>query len=434
MKETGFTIEQSFVASMNERALPPLRADYEALGTQLSRRGIAIESLTEQVAKFEVAVPSWGVGTGGTRFARFPGGGEPRGVYEKLVDCSTIQQLTRATPRVALHIPWDKPDDPAALAQFARSLGVGFDAMNSNTFQDQPGQPLSYKFGSLAHTDRSVRRQAVEHNLECIAIGKTLGSKALSIWIGDGGNFPGQMDFRRSLERYTESAREIYASVPADWRLFVEYKLCEPAFYSTVINDWGTAYVVVKELGEKALCLVDLGHHAPNVNIEMIVSRLLQLGKLGGFHFNDSKYGDDDLDAGSIKPFQLFLVFHELVSASVDAAVKNRPLAYMLDQSHNVTDPVESLISSAEELQRAYTQALLVDRKKLAAYQDDNDVMMALKTLKLAFTTDVTPIMQMARYKMGGAIDPIGVYRASSYRKKKAEERPSANVGGSGIV
>ena len=434
MQEAGFLIDQSFIASANEPLRPLLEADYAALGKRLSRHGVDIEAIMNRVKAFEVAVPSWGAGTGGTRFARFPGGGEPRGVFEKLVDCAMIHRLTRATPRVALHIPWDKPEDPPALAQFAKELGLGFDAMNSNTFQDQPGQRESYKFGSLSHTDAAVRRQAIDHNLECVAIGKTLGSHALSIWIGDGGNFPGQMDTRKSLERYLASAQDIYAALPRDWRLFIEYKLYEPAFYSTVINDWGTAYYAVQRLGEQASVLVDLGHHAPNVNIEMIVARLLHFGKLGGFHFNDSKYGDDDLDAGSIKPFQLFLIFHELVNASLEPQGKKQSLAYMLDQSHNVTDPLESLISSTEELQRAYAQALLVDRARLAGYQEANDAIMALKTLKAAFVTDVTPIMQMARYKMGGAIDPIGVYRASGYRKKKSEERPAANSGGSGIV
>ncbi len=432
--ETGFTIDQSFITEENERARSELERDYEVLGKQLEKRGIAIEAITQNVQQLAVAVPSWGVGTGGTRFARFPGEGEPRNVFDKLVDCATIHQLTRATPRVALHIPWDKPEHPSALRQFADSLHIGFDAMNSNTFQDQPGQTLSYKFGSLTHADRSVRKLAIAHNIECIEIGKELGSKALSVWIGDGGNFPGQIDFRTSLERYLESVREIYASLPGDWQLFIEYKLYEPAFYSTVINDWGTAYYVVEQLGSKASCLVDLGHHAPNVNIEMIVSRLLQLGRLGGFHFNDSKYGDDDLDAGSIKPFQLFLIFHELVQDALRVPKQSRPPAYMIDQSHNVTDPIESLMNTVEELQRAYAQALLVDREGLSFHQENNDAIMALKTLKKAFVTDVSPILGMVRYRSGGAIDPIHVYRESQYRKRKAVERPVVAATKAGII
>jgi L-rhamnose isomerase / sugar isomerase len=273
----------------------------------------------------------------------------------------------------------------------------------------------------------------VEHNLECIEIGKTLGSKALTIWVGDGSNFPGQVNFAKSFERYLDSAKAIYASLPADWRLFTEHKMYEPAFYSTVVQDWGTNYIIAKELGDKAFCLVDLGHHAPNVNIEMIVSRLIQFGKLGGFHFNDSKYGDDDLDAGSVDPYRLFLVFNELVDAELNNAKGFNP-AHMLDQSHNVTDPIESLMLSAIEVQRAYTAALLVDRKALTDYQESNDALMATQTLKEAYRTDVEPILAMARLNSGGAIDPVTVYRASGYRKKVSDERPAVAGGSGGIV
>lgn len=432
--ETGYRIPQTLVSDQNAREEASLKTDYEHLGEQLARRGIDIEEITAEVQRFGVAIPSWGVGTGGTRFARFPGIGEPRNVYDKLVDCSTIHQLTRSTPAVSLHIPWDRPEDPQELMDFAGALGIGFDAMNSNTFQDQPDQEFSYKFGSLTHTDLAVRKQAIAHNLEVIDIGKMLGSRALTVWIGDGGNFPGQIHFRRSLERYLDSLAQIYTALPKDWRLFIEYKFYEPAFYSTVLNDWGTAYHVVTRLGPKAYVLVDLGHHPPNTNIEMVVARLIQFGKLGGFHFNDSKYGDDDLDTASIKPFQLFLVFHELVDAARDPQVKGFDPAYMIDQSHNVTDPIESLMTSAEEIQRAYTQALLVDRQALDHHQEKNDAVMALKTLKQAYTTDVSPIIAMARLRNGGAIDPIGVYRASGYRQKKGEERPPVTSTGGGIV
>jgi L-rhamnose isomerase/sugar isomerase len=380
-----------------------------------------------------VAVPSWGVGTGGTRFARFPGEGEPRDIYEKLEDCATIFKLVRSTPAVSLHIPWDKPDDAARLREFAAARGLHFDAMNSNTFQDQPGQKLSYKFGSLTHHDRAVRQQAIEHNIECMEIGQALGSKSHTVWIGDGGNFPGQTHFRRALERYLESTHEIYDALPRDWRLFLEHKFYEPAFYSTVINDWGTSYYCARELGPKAFCLVDLGHHAPNVNIEMIVARLIQFGKLAGFHFNDSKYGDDDLDAGSIKPFQLFLIFNELVDAELSGAQGFDP-AYMLDQSHNVTDPIESLMMSAVELTRAFVQAHLVDRRALTEAQEKSDALMALTILKQAFTTDVSPILAAARERAGGAIDPIAAYRESGYRQRKAEERPAQVIITAGIV
>ena len=422
------------IAADNDRRRAALEADYAALGEKLARDGIDIERLKERAAAFAVAVPSWGVGTGGTRFARFPGAGEPRHIFDKLDDCAIIHQLTGATPRVSLHIPWDKVADLAELKQKAAALGLGFDAMNSNTFQDSPGQKLSYKFGSLSHTDAAVRRQAVEHNLECIEIGRALGSKALTIWIGDGSNFPGQSHFTRAFERYLEFARaSSMPRCPPDWRLFTEHKLYEPAFYSTVVQDWGTNYLIASTLGEKAYCLVDLGHHAPNTNIEMIVARLIQFGKLGGFHFNDSKYGDDDLDAGAINPYQLFLVFNELVDAELSGAPGFDP-AHMIDQSHNVTDPIESLMVSAMEIERAFIQAHLVDRKALSAAQESNDALVASETLKRAFRTDVEPILAMARLEKGAAIDPVAAYRASGYRAKVAGERPAVTGSGGGIV
>ncbi|MGB3900263.1 MAG: L-rhamnose catabolism isomerase [Mesorhizobium sp.] len=425
-------IDEDVVAASNEAREAALRADYATLGEQLARRNVDIGATLDKVRAFRIAIPSWGVGTGGTRFARFPGPGEPRDIFDKIEDCAVIQQLTQATPSVSLHIPWDKAD-PQRLKQAASRFGLGFDAMNSNTFSDAEGQKNSYKFGSLSHADAATRRQAVEHNVECIEIGKELGSKALTVWVGDGSNFPGQVNFARAFERYLDSAREIYEALPPDWRLFTEHKMYEPAFYSTVIQDWGTSYLAAKELGDRAYCLVDLGHHAPNVNIEMIVSRLIQFGKLGGFHFNDSKYGDDDLDAGAIDPYRLFLIFNELVDAELSGAKDFNP-AHMLDQNHNVTDPIESLMLSAAEVQRAYAQALLVDRKALEGFQEDNDALMATQTLKVAFRTDVEPILAMARLADGGAIDPVAAYRASGYRRKVAGERPAVAASGGGIV
>ncbi len=429
----AFDLTDDRIAEENRERLEWLEADYDHLGAQLARRNVDIETLTQRARAFRVSVPSWGVGTGGTRFARFPGTGEPRHVFEKMEDCGTVYRLVRSTPGISLHIPWDKSESPAELRSFAQARGLFIDSMNSNTFQDQPDQAHSYRFGSLSHTDPAVRRQAVEHNLECLELGVKLGARSHTVWIGDGGNFPGQVHTRRALERYLESLREIYRALPEGWRLFVEHKLHEPAFYSTVINDWGTSYYCVRELGEQAFSLVDLGHHAPNVNIEMIVARLIQFAKLGGFHFNDSKYGDDDLDAGSIKPFQLFLVFNELVEAEL-AQLPGFDPAYMLDQSHNVTDPLESLMTSAAEVTRAYVQAHLVDRARLAEHQGRNDAILALQSLKRAFQTDVEPILAMARHRAGGAIDPVGVYRASGYRQRVAEARPASAGVRAGIV
>jgi L-rhamnose isomerase/sugar isomerase len=429
---TALPIASDLIDRENETRAARLARAYGDLGERLSWEGVDIEAVTAKVAAFGVAVPSWGVGTGGTRFARFPGPGEPRGILEKLADCAVIHQLGRATPRVSLHIPWDKAD-PKDLLATASAYGLGFDAMNSNTFQDQPQQRLSYRYGSLSHTDPAVRRQAVDHNVECIEIGAAIGSKALTVWIGDGTNFPGQANLTRAFERYLEAMRDVYARLPDDWSLFVEHKMYEPAFYSTVIQDWGSSYLAATSLGQKAKCLVDLGHHAPNVNIEMIVARLIQFGRLGGFHFNDSKYGDDDLDTGSIDPFRLFLVFNELVEAETADPDGFRP-AHMIDQSHNVTDPIESLIRSANEIRRAYAQALIVDRAALVAQQEDNDALGASETLKRGFRHDVEPILAEARRRAGGAIDPIATYRASGYRAKVAAERPAQAAGGGGIV
>lgn len=407
--------------------------DYQRLGERLAKRGVAIDSITAQARALRIALPSWAVGTGGTRFARFPGEGEPRDVFEKLEDCAVVHRLCRITPTVSLHVPWDEPKDTNALRQQAAALGLAFDAMNSNTFQDQPGQALSYKFGSLTHTDQAVRTQAIEHNIHCIHLGEALGSQALTVWIGDGGNFPGQVHFRRAFERYVESLRAIHAALPATWRMFLEHKLYEPAFYSTVNADWGTSLLAATQTGPKASCLVDLGHHAPNVNIEAIVARLVQQGRLGGFHFNDSKYGDDDLDAGSQKPFQLFLVFCELVDAARERVPGFDP-CYMLDQSHNVTDPIESLLTSAIEVQRAYVKALLVDWPTLFECQARNDAMLAHQTLKAAFWGDVEPILEKARVDAGGEAAPLQAYRSSGYRAQKAKERTKVSGSRSGIV
>ena len=429
---TTMMISQATVEAENESRLAALRRDYESLGERLDRRGVDIDQIKRKVAAYGVAVPSWGVGTGGTRFARFPGKGEPRNIFDKLEDCAIIQQLTRATPTVSLHIPWDKVSDTSELKQKGTSLGLGFDAMNSNTFSDAQGQEHSYKFGSLSHTDAATRRQAVEHNLECIEIGRQLGSKALTVWVGDGSNFPGQSNFTRAFERYLDAMKSVYAALPEDWRVFTEHKMFEPAFYSTVVQDWGTSILAAQQLGPKAQCLVDLGHHAPNVNIEQIVARLHRFGKLGGFHFNDSKYGDDDLDSGSVNPHQLFLVFNELVEAELKPRDGFDP-AYMIDQSHNVTDPIESMLSSAEAIVGAYAKALIVDRAALHAAQDANDVMMAFQALRRAYRTDVTPIVAMARDQAGGAIDVLAAYRDSGWRERKAQERKPVGLG-AGIV
>jgi len=420
------------IESHNAARLAALQDEYDGLGRMLARRGIDIDAIKARVAGFSVAVPSWGAGRGGTRFAKFPIPGEPTNIHEKLADCAVVHQLSTVTPRVSLHFPWDKVADHAALREEAAALGLGFDAVNSNTFQDQPGQKLSYRDGSLSAGDAGVRAQAIEHNLDCIEIGRQLGSTALTIWVGDGTNFPGQQDLARALDRYLEASAQIYAALPDDWRMLLEHKMFEPAFYSTVISDWGSSILAAQELGPKAQCLVDLGHHAPNVNIEQIVARLHRFGKLGGFHFNDSKYGDDDLDSGSINPHQLFLVFNELIEAERNPRAGFNP-AYMIDQSHNVTDPIESMIASAEAIAGAFAKASLVDREALGAAQDANDTMLAFLTLRQAYRTDISPILAVARMEAGGAIDPVFAYRDSGWRARKAQERVPVGLG-AGIV
>lgn len=429
---SNLPISAELIAEANARDAQALEEDYAALGRKLSRTGIDIDAIKDRVAGFSVAVPSWGAGRGGTRFAKFPIAGEPTNIHEKLEDCAVINQLSRVTPRVSPHFPWDKVSDYKALREEAQSLGLGFDAVNSNTFQDQPGQVQTYATGSLSSTVEATRQQAVEHNIECIEIGRQLGSTDLTVWVGDGTNFPGQQDFARSLDRYLEATAQVYAALPDDWRMLLEHKMFEPAFYSTVISDWGSSILAAQELGPKAKCLVDLGHHAPNVNIEQIVARLHRFGKLGGFHFNDSKYGDDDLDSGSINPHQLFLVFNELVEAELHPRDGFNP-SYMIDQSHNVTDPIESMLSSAETITACFAKALLVDREALHAAQEANDTMMAFQALRRAYNVDVAPIIAKARVEAGGAIDVLSTYRASLWRERKAQERKPVGLG-AGIV
>ena len=318
------------------------------------------------------------------------------------------------------------------LKEFADSYGIGFDVVNSNTFQDPQNSNETFKYGSLTNTSASIREAAVQVNIEAIENGKILNSKGLTVWIGDGGNFPGQMSFSRSLDNYMDSMKKIYSKLPGDWVVLLEHKPYEPAFYSTVISDWGTSYVCAKELGDKALCLVDLGHHLPNTNIEMIVSRLIDLQKLGGFHFNDSKFGDDDLDAGSINPYELFLIFNELTNATQSHKLKN--VAYMIDQSHNVTDPIESLMLSANEIVNSYTKSLLVDYKHLEQAQDKHDPILAMQILKRAFSTDVNAIVAMARFENNNSIDPIALYRSLDYKNNKSKVRIAKTGSSSGIV
>jgi L-rhamnose isomerase/sugar isomerase len=423
-------IEQERISELNRALTSPLESDVGHLTEQLARRGgVSAAEVTEALAAFQVAAPSWAVGTGGTRFGRFPIGGEPRTTEEKIDDVAVLNTLTASNGSISLHVPWDDPEDPEGLREYAAERSVGFDAMNSNTFQDNPSTTddgkLTFKFGSLANSDPAVRQVAVEHNKYVIDLGVLLGSKALTVWLADGINHPGQADHTTQFERVADGLRAIHDHLPDGWMMYTEHKPYEPAFYATVNFDWGSSLLLAQAAGPNAACLVDLGHHLPNANIEQIVSRLAMAGRLGGFHFNDSKYGDDDLTTGSIKPFQLFLIFCELIRAGDG---KLPELAYMIDQSHNIKDPLEDLIQSTEAVSIAYAQALLVDREGLVAAQAANDAALAQHLLQDAFRIDVRPLVAEARRAGGGAIAPLETYRALDYRRAMIEARGLASV------
>ena len=391
------------------------------LEEKLTGEGIHLSEIMAQLAAFQVAIPSWALGTGGTRFGRFSIGGEPINLMQKIEDIGVLHALTQNAGAVSLHIPWDKVDNYPELKEKASTLGIAFDAMNSNTFQDQKEQPYSYKFGSLCNVDPAIRQQAVNHNLEVIEIGKKLGSKSLTVWLADGSNFPGQNNFQEVLKNTLDSLMHIYKALPEDWKLFIEYKPYEPNFYSMVIPDWGTSFMLANQLGPKAYTLVDLGHHLPNTNIEQIVATLMLQGKLGGFHFNDSKYGDDDLTVGSIKPYQLFLIFCELVKGMRETA--NPELSWMIDASHNLKDPMEALLQSVESIKIAYARALLVNYDGLKVAQSQNDVAAAQSILQEAFRTDVRPLVKESIYRKGGALDALEAYRSFDIRNQLIRKR-----------
>lgn len=386
-------------------------------------------AIIEKLRAFQVAIPSWALGTGGTRFGRFSGGGEPGSLEEKMEDVGLLQQLNRSSGAISLHIPWDIPSDAKATKALASQLGLRFDAVNSNTFQDQPDQKHSYKFGSLQHVDKAVRKQAIDHNIEVIKYGMELGSDSITVWLADGSCFPGQLNFRKAFQNTLESLQEIYKALPDNWKMFVEYKAFEPNFYSMSVGDWGQSLLYAQKLGPKAYSLVDLGHHLPNANIEQIVALLLNEGKLGGFHFNDSKYGDDDLTVGSINPYQLFLIFNELVEGMNARKMDHASgLGWMIDASHNVKDPLEDLLQSVEAIKIAYAQALLVDTAALVQAQQKNDVAAAQEILQKAYRTDVRPLVAEARLKEGAALRPIELFRSLKVRDQLIKERGKKTV------
>lgn len=387
------------------------------------------ETIVQKLQKFQIAIPSWALGTGGTRFGRFSGKGEPGNLEQKIEDVGLLHALNKSSGAISLHIPWDIPQNVEKIKSLASSLGLVFDAMNSNTFQDQPGQKYSYKFGSLQHVDFKIRQQAIDHNIEVIKQGIPLGSKSITVWLADGSSFPGQLNFREAFQNTLSSLQAIYKHLPDDWKMFVEYKAFEPNFYSTTIADWGQSLLLANKLGEKAYTLVDLGHHLPNANIEQIVSILLMEGKLAGFHFNDSKYADDDLTAGSIKPYQLFLIFNELVDGMDARGIDHAAgLGWMIDASHNLKDPLVDLLQSVEAIKMAYAQALLVDREALRQAQQNNDVVQAQEILQEAYRTDVRPLLAEARLRSAGALHPIRLFEEAKIREQLIAERGENTV------
>jgi len=418
-------IEKYKLESHNESSLKDHTRRFNFIANDVAN----VEAILQKLTDFQVAIPSWALGTGGTRFGRFGGGGEPRNLEEKIEDIGLLHALNKSSGAISLHIPWDIPENASHIKALAAQNDLKFDAMNSNTFQDQPDQELSYKFGSMQNVNKAIRKQAIDHNIEVIKYGVELGSNSLTVWLSDGSCFPGQLNFRRAFQNTLESLQEIYAALPDDWKMFVEYKAYEPNFYSTTVGDWGQSLLYASKLGNKAYTLVDLGHHLPNANIEQIVALLLMEGKLGGFHFNDSKYGDDDLTVGSIKPYQLFLIFNELVEG-MDAKSMNHAtdLGWMIDASHNVKDPLEDLLQSVEAIMITYAQALLVDRKKLVDAQNNNDVVSAQEILQQSFRTDVRALVAEARLRSGGALNPLAVYRKEKIRDNLIKERGSKTV------
>lgn len=404
---------------------------YEALADGLSKQGINVGAVKTALKAQRIETPSWGYGNSGTRFKVFPAPGAARTAYEKIADAAFINQLTGIAPSVAIHIPWDKVDDWGALKQFAESKGVTIGAVNPNLFQEE-----AYKLGSATNPDAAVRRRAIDHMLECVAIMKTTGSTLLSLWFADGTNYAGQDNIRARKHRMLDALREVYAALPDKARMLIEYKFFEPAFYHTDLADWGMSATFARALGPKAEVLVDTGHHAQGTNIEHIVAFLLDEKLLGGFHFNNRKYADDDLIVGTVNPLELFLIYTELVQAANDSdeavAACARNVAYMIDQSHNLEPKLEAMLQSVVNCQSAYARALIVNWKALRERQAEGDVLGGYRVLTGAFETDVRPLLAQVRVEMGLAPDPFEVYADSDYPARVVQERGSASGGASG--
>ncbi len=406
-------------------------AAHRVLERQLTDRGVDVGAVRAALRAQRVETPSWGYGDSGTRFKVFGWPGAARTISEKLADAALVHRLTGIAPTVAIHIPWDRVEDYRLLRAQAEGLGVRIGAVNPNLFQDD-----DYRLGSICHPSARIRGKAIAHILECIQIAGDVGSTVLSLWFADGTNYPGQDDLRDRKHRLTEALAEVYRAMPGAMRMLIEYKFFEPAFYHTDLPDWGLAYAVALHLGPQAQVLVDTGHHAQGTNIEHIVALLLDEARLGGFHFNNRKYADDDLIVGSINPYELFLIYHELVcaadSSNPTVAACARQVAYMIDQSHNIEGKIEAMLVSIENVQTAYAKALMVNRRALREAQAAGDVLGASRLLQEAFLTDVRPLLAAVREELGAAADPVAAFRAGRYAERLAAERGTGRAAGAG--
>ena len=386
---------------------------YDALAQYVSTKGVDLNNVEDRLRSQRIETPSWGYGNSGTRFKVFPQPAVPRDPFEKFEDAAQVHRLTGVCPSVAIHIPWDAVEDYGELKDHAESLGLRIGAVNPNLFQEE-----EYSLGSVCNPNPAVRRTATNHLIQCVEIGREVGSEVLSLWFADGTNYAGQDTFVERRHRMQECLSEAYEVMPENMRMLLEYKPFEPAFYHTDLSDWGAALTMCQRLGERAEVLVDLGHHLQGTNIEHIVALLLDEGRLGGFHFNNRKYADDDLIVGSVNPFELFLIYVELVEAEESTRID-----YMIDQAHNIEAKIEAMILSVMNLQEAYAKALLVDRQALNEARHSGDVLGAHRTLIDAYATDVRPLCAKVRGDMGAAPDPIAAFKQSGYAEKVAEER-----------
>ena len=404
---------------------------YELLAESLLAQGIDIEAVKAALKTQAVETPSWGYANSGTRFKAFAWPGAAVTTRQKIDDAAVVNKLTGIAPSVAIHIPWDKPEDGdyVAMREYAEEKGVRIGAVNPNVFQDD-----EYRLGSFGNPSPGIQSRALEHMLECCDIMLRIGSDLLSLWFADGTNYAGQDSLHGRKRRFEDNLRQVYAHLPEKGRLLLEYKLFEPAFYSTDVPDWGTSYAFCLKLGERAQVLVDLGHHAQGVNIEQIVAFLLDEGRLGGFHFNNRKYADDDLMVGTVNPFELFLIYNELTAAALGQAEPGRAtarnVAYMIDQSHNIEGKIAPMIFSVLNCQDAYAKSLIVPQGRLAEAQVAGEVLSAHRILVEAFRTDVRPLLAQVRSEMGVPIDPLVTYYSSGYEEQIRKERGVAATSG----